>query len=143
MALFASALNTVLKNSEVEHSFALHLTLFAHKHVIDALPPPLNLVSGLYKATSFGIRLAISRAGNLFSSKGQSSPRECPRYSTATVDIGYDGPISIEWEDAGMDRLVGAPEALQFVRTLCHLQWLHSGSLQACVEIRLHEIWKV
>ncbi|HEV7897142.1 MAG TPA: sugar phosphate isomerase/epimerase, partial [Planosporangium sp.] len=28
----------------------------------------------------------------------------------------YDGPISIEWEDAGMDRLVGAPEALQFVR---------------------------
>ena len=32
--------------------------------------------------------------------------------------IGYDGPLSIEWEDAGMDRLVGAPEALQFVRRL-------------------------
>ena len=32
--------------------------------------------------------------------------------------IGYDGPISIEWEDAGMDRLVGAPEALAFVRAL-------------------------
>ena len=32
--------------------------------------------------------------------------------------IGYDGPISVEWEDAGMDRLVGAPEALEFVRTL-------------------------
>jgi sugar phosphate isomerase/epimerase len=31
--------------------------------------------------------------------------------------IGYDGPISIEWEDAGMDRLVGAPEALSFVRS--------------------------
>lgn len=30
--------------------------------------------------------------------------------------IGYDGPISVEWEDAGMDRLRGAPEALQFVR---------------------------
>jgi sugar phosphate isomerase/epimerase len=30
--------------------------------------------------------------------------------------IGYDGPISIEWEDAGMDRLRGAPEALRFVR---------------------------
>ena len=26
--------------------------------------------------------------------------------------IGYTGPISIEWEDAGMDRLHGAPEAL-------------------------------
>ena len=32
--------------------------------------------------------------------------------------IGYSGPISVEWEDAGMDRLVGAPEALAFVRRL-------------------------
>ncbi|MCU1687697.1 MAG: sugar phosphate isomerase/epimerase [Amycolatopsis sp.] len=30
--------------------------------------------------------------------------------------IGYDGPISIEWEDAGMDRLLGGPEALEFIR---------------------------
>ena len=30
--------------------------------------------------------------------------------------IGYEGPISIEWEDAGMDRLTGAAEAVQFVR---------------------------
>jgi len=32
--------------------------------------------------------------------------------------IGYDGPISVEWEDAGMDRLVGAPEALEYLRKL-------------------------
>ncbi|WP_040884590.1 sugar phosphate isomerase/epimerase [Janibacter sp. HTCC2649] len=32
--------------------------------------------------------------------------------------IGYAGPISIEWEDAGMDRLVGAAEAVGFVRRL-------------------------
>ncbi|MCT9934665.1 sugar phosphate isomerase/epimerase [Planotetraspora sp. A-T 1434] len=32
--------------------------------------------------------------------------------------IGYDGPISIEWEDAGMDRLAGAPEALAYIRRL-------------------------
>jgi hypothetical protein len=31
--------------------------------------------------------------------------------------IDYSGPISIEWEDAGMDRLDGAPEALKFIRT--------------------------
>ncbi len=31
--------------------------------------------------------------------------------------IGYTGPISVEWEDAGMDRLRGAPEALSFVRS--------------------------
>lgn len=30
--------------------------------------------------------------------------------------IGDDGPISIEWEDAGMDRLHGAPEALEYLR---------------------------
>ncbi len=32
--------------------------------------------------------------------------------------IGYAGPTSVEWEDAGMDRLVGGPEALAFVRRL-------------------------
>jgi len=32
--------------------------------------------------------------------------------------IGYDGPISVEWEDAGMDRLVGAAEAVQVLRRL-------------------------
>ncbi len=30
--------------------------------------------------------------------------------------VGYDGPLSIEWEDAGMDREHGAREALAFVR---------------------------
>ncbi|RUR01476.1 sugar phosphate isomerase/epimerase family protein [Labedella endophytica] len=32
--------------------------------------------------------------------------------------IGYDGPISIEWEDAGMDRLHGAKEAIGYIRSL-------------------------
>jgi sugar phosphate isomerase/epimerase len=30
--------------------------------------------------------------------------------------IGYEGPLSIEWEDSGMDRDWGAPDALSFVR---------------------------
>jgi len=30
--------------------------------------------------------------------------------------IGYDGPLSIEWEDSGMDRDWGAPDALAMVR---------------------------
>ncbi|MDP9882807.1 sugar phosphate isomerase/epimerase [Sinomonas atrocyanea] len=41
--------------------------------------------------------------------RGDVPWEDCFRALTA---IGYDGPISIEWEDAGMDRLVGAPEAL-------------------------------
>src|SRR5699024_9416832 len=32
--------------------------------------------------------------------------------------IGYEGPISIEWEDAGMDRLHGAKEALEILKSL-------------------------
>ncbi len=30
--------------------------------------------------------------------------------------IGYNGPLSIEWEDSGMDREWGAREALEFIR---------------------------
>ena len=36
----------------------------------------------------------------------------------ALKSIGYAGPISIEWEDAGMDRLHGASQAVEFVRSL-------------------------
>ncbi|MEB3368941.1 sugar phosphate isomerase/epimerase family protein [Saccharopolyspora mangrovi] len=36
--------------------------------------------------------------------------------------IGYQGPISVEWEDAGMDRLRGAPDALEFVRELVAIE---------------------
>ena len=36
--------------------------------------------------------------------------------------IGYEGPISVEWEDAGMDRLTGAPDALAFVRSMTRIE---------------------
>jgi sugar phosphate isomerase/epimerase len=32
--------------------------------------------------------------------------------------IGYEGPLSVEWEDNGMDREFGAPESLEFVRRM-------------------------
>ncbi|MGX9885498.1 sugar phosphate isomerase/epimerase family protein [Streptomyces sp. NPDC002276] len=34
----------------------------------------------------------------------------------ALAAIGYEGPISVEWEDAGMDRLHGAAEAVGRIR---------------------------
>ena len=77
------------------------------------------------------IRTANSRSGILGSHLPWGDPRRGWDFvSTGHGDvpwedsvralnaIGYDGPISIEWEDAGMDRLVGAPEALEFVRSL-------------------------
>lgn len=36
----------------------------------------------------------------------------------ALHDIGYRGPLSVEWEDARMDRVHGATEAAAFVRSL-------------------------
>jgi len=32
--------------------------------------------------------------------------------------IGYEGPLSVEWEDSGMEREHGAKEACDFVRSL-------------------------
>jgi sugar phosphate isomerase/epimerase len=34
----------------------------------------------------------------------------------ALNDIGYKGPLSVEWEDSGMNREAGAAEACEFVR---------------------------
>ena len=36
----------------------------------------------------------------------------------ALNDIGYDGPLSVEWEDSRMDREYGAEEACDFVRSV-------------------------
>ena len=32
--------------------------------------------------------------------------------------IGYEGPLSVEWEDSGMEREYGAKEAAEFVRKI-------------------------
>jgi sugar phosphate isomerase/epimerase len=34
----------------------------------------------------------------------------------ALNDIGYNGPLSVEWEDSGMNREAGATEAAEFVK---------------------------
>jgi sugar phosphate isomerase/epimerase len=36
----------------------------------------------------------------------------------ALNQIGYAGPLSVEWEDSGMDRIHGAMEACDFVKTI-------------------------
>ncbi len=36
----------------------------------------------------------------------------------ALNDVGYEGPLSVEWEDARMDRVHGATESAAFVRKL-------------------------
>lgn len=36
----------------------------------------------------------------------------------ALNEVGYDGPLSVEWEDGGMDREAGAAESAAFVKRL-------------------------
>ena len=36
----------------------------------------------------------------------------------ALNEINYQGPLSVEWEDSGMDREHGAREACQFVKNV-------------------------
>ena len=33
-------------------------------------------------------------------------------------EIGYDGPVAVDWHDPGMDREFGAADALQFLQRL-------------------------
>ncbi|MEM7232192.1 MAG: sugar phosphate isomerase/epimerase family protein, partial [Planctomycetota bacterium] len=40
------------------------------------------------------------------------------RIIVALNDIGYAGPLSVEWEDSRMDREYGAAEACDFVRSV-------------------------
>jgi sugar phosphate isomerase/epimerase len=57
------------------------------------------------------------RRGWTFVSTGHGAVPWEPLFRALNA-IGYDGPTSVEWEDAGMDRLNGAPEALTFVQRL-------------------------
>ena len=63
---------------------------------------------------------ADPRRGWTFVSTGHGAVRWEPLFRALNA-IGYDGPTSVEWEDAGMDRLIGAPEALEFVRKLAEI----------------------
>jgi sugar phosphate isomerase/epimerase len=77
------------------------------------------------------IRPATGRAGILGSHLPWGDPRRGWDFvSTGHGDVpwedafralrhvGYSGPISVEWEDAGMEREHGAREAQEFVRSL-------------------------
>ena len=46
------------------------------------------------------------------------SRRDFEEIIVALNDIGYAGPLSIEWEDSRMDRFHGASESCEFVKQL-------------------------
>lgn len=77
-----------------------------HVHMKDAIVQ-LNGRSGILAShLSFG----DNRRGWDFRSVGRGSVR-FEEIIRALNEIGYQGPLSVEWEDSGMDRLHGATEA--------------------------------
>ncbi len=84
-----------------------------HVHVKDAAVT-LNGRSGILASH---LRFGDPRRGWDFRSPGHGGI-DWEAVIRALNEIGYDGPLSVEWEDGGMDREYGAADACQFVKRI-------------------------
>ena len=82
-----------------------------HMHVKDSRVQ----LNGRNSILSSHLDFGDPRRGWDFVSPGRGDVK-WDRIIRALNRIGYQGPLSIEWEDSGMDREWGAPEALKMVR---------------------------
>ena len=84
-----------------------------HMHVKESV----RVLDGRNGILSSHLDFGDHRRGWDFVSPGRGGvPFE--RVFRALNDVGYEGPLSVEWEDNGMNREQGAPEALAMVRRL-------------------------
>lgn len=84
-----------------------------HVHIKDAITT-FNGKSGIL---SSHLNFGDPRRGWDFRSPGRGGVN-FEEIVRALNQIGYDGPLSVEWEDCGMDRQVGAAEACDFVKRI-------------------------
>ena len=84
-----------------------------HVHVKDAIVT-LDGMSGI---NASHLNFGDARRGWDFRSPGRGGVN-FEEIIRALNDIGYDGPLSIEWEDSGMEREFGAVEACEFTKKL-------------------------
>ena len=85
-----------------------------HVHMKDAYSSPEPKRAGVFGGhTNFG---DPNRTWD-FRSLGRGSV-DFEEIIRALNDIGYPGPLSVEWEDSGMDREHGAAEACAFVNSV-------------------------
>ncbi len=84
-----------------------------HVHIKDAITT-LNGKSGIL---SSHLNFGDPRRGWDFRSPGRGGVN-FEEIIRALNQIGYDGPLSVEWEDCGMEREFGACEAARFVKQL-------------------------
>jgi sugar phosphate isomerase/epimerase len=85
-----------------------------HVHMKDVYWSPVPTEAGVFGGhTKFGDRRRFWE----FRSPGRGRV-DFEEIVRALNQIGYAGPLSVEWEDIGMDREHGAREAAEFVRKL-------------------------
>ncbi len=84
-----------------------------HVHIKDAIRT-LNGRSGILASH---LRFGDSRRGWDFRSPGRGEVN-FEEIIRALNEINYQGPLSVEWEDSGMDREHGATEAAEFVKKI-------------------------
>ena len=82
-----------------------------HVHVKDSRVQ----INGRNSILSSHLDFGDPRRGWDFVSPGRGDVKWDPIIRTLNR-VGYEGPLSIEWEDSGMDRDWGAPEALAMIR---------------------------
>ncbi len=84
-----------------------------HVHVKDAV----TLLNGRSGILASHLNFGDPRRGWDFRSPGRGGV-DFEEIIRALNEIGYQGPLSVEWEDSGMDREFGAAEACEFVRRI-------------------------
>ena len=84
-----------------------------HCHIKDAIVT-LNGKTGI---NASHLKFGDARRGWDFRSPGRGTVN-FEEIIRALNDVGYDGPLSIEWEDCGMERESGAREACEFTKKL-------------------------
>ena len=84
-----------------------------HVHIKDAIVT----LGGRSGILSSHLPFGDPRRGWDFRSPGRGSVN-FEEIIRALNQIGYEGPLSVEWEDSGMDRAAGAREACEFVSRL-------------------------
>ena len=84
-----------------------------HVHVKDAI----TLLDGRTGILASHLNFGDPRRGWDFRSPGRGAVN-FEEIIRALNDIGYAGPLSVEWEDSGMEREFGAREACEFVKRM-------------------------
>ncbi|NDJ63065.1 MAG: sugar phosphate isomerase/epimerase [Chloroflexi bacterium] len=95
---------------EFVHEFAPHIL---HVHVKESV----RVLNGRNGILASHLAFGDHRRGWNFVSPGRGGVPFEPIFRALNT-VGYDGPLSVEWEDNGMNRDQGAPEALNLVRRL-------------------------